>query len=112
MADKKAKVEACSHDQVSRADYVHGRPFWKCDRCNAEFMEAAVMLPYLDERIDFVVQTTSAMLWDFHQRAVEEYGQNVATAVQAQAEPTCEDDAHSFANGVCTGCGISQFLGG
>ena len=107
MADK--TVTGCEHIVVTRV-----KDRWGCDQgdCHAEFMRRDQMLPYLDERIDFVVQTTSAMLWDFHQRAVEEYGQNVAAAVQAQAEPSCEDDAHSFANGVCTGCGISQFLGG
>lgn len=109
--------KTCPHDEVSRADYVHERPFWKCDKCNHEFLPSFAVAGIVAERVgaeaDNIASVASAMLWDFHQRAVVEYGEVVASAVApaADGEP-CGEGNHDFSQGShCTRCPTTMFFG-
>lgn len=100
-------------------DDSHEEPFWKCDGCSAEFIPSFVIGGLVaaesTARADDIVAVASAMLWDFHERAVERYGKDVADAVTPEAQgpeytpETCPQ--HAFAGGRCQHCGTSQFLG-
>ena len=67
---------------------------------------------------DMAAGTAAAMLWDFHERAVEKYGAEVAQTVAPDAvtggyaytPDTCP--GHAWQQSVCVHCGSSQFLGG
>lgn len=106
----------CTHDSVSRADYVHNRPFWKCDKCNAEFIPAFAVAGMVSEEVDTVAAIASAMMWDFHERAVEKYGKDSAVADTLKPghdEPEeCQPGDHIFENhDYCINCGKSRWIG-
>lgn len=88
---------------------------WHCVVCNEIFLPRDSVETLVNEKIDLAVGIASAMLWDFHVRAAEKYGPEVAETVSAsegyQHTPeTCPD--HEFRDGACTLCGTSLFLGG
>lgn len=118
-----ADGSVCEHTQVTRSDYVHNKPFWKCDRCNAEFVPGFAVAGMADvmatDRVDMIASAASAMLWDFHERAVEKYGKQVAEAIEPSitvgdrmfeySPDTCPE--HEWHGGQCSNCGVSQWLG-
>ena len=70
----------------------------------------------MSDQMDAVVSIVSAMLWDFHERAVEKYGPLIAAGVnpddpslQGPDPETCE---HRFVQGTCVYCKTNEFLGG
>ena len=116
--------ERCAHPNITRTVTKDGAYLWRCTKpgCKLEFipenyvgMQAAA---YASERIDMVTAVASAMLWDFHERAVERYGPQVAQAVAPPQEgegmfehtpDTCPQ--HEWNGGQCTICGASQWVG-
>lgn len=112
MSDK----PACTH--MSGIEKRTEDAPWKCNACGLEFMPVLAAIGMAQEREDEVVAIASSMLWDFHQRAVEHYGQeSEQAAALAPNEPwspeftpeTCPH--HEYISGRCVNCGGSQFLG-
>lgn len=115
----------CKHESVSRVEYLPEQGIlWKCDKCNAEFVPASMVGPLVagqvaqqhGDTLDAMAGTLSAVLWDFHERAVEKYGSEVAAAMeQSEAEgydfepDDCPE--HIYEGGICIRCGGSKFLG-
>lgn len=118
MSEKKPP---CLHLDVVRWNEEHdetgSQPSgWFCQRCHAEFIPAQGLpsIPELDPEplntmLDAIAGTMSAVLWDFHERAIEKYG--IPVAPETEEERECH---HSTRNdkGTCINCGHSPFLGG
>lgn len=119
MTDK-----ACAHPNITRAVTRDDTYMWRCTKpsCRMEFVPqsdvdviAAVMA---SEKVDMAAGVMSAMLWDFHERAVEKYGQRVAEAVGPNSPERDamfghkEDDGHvhEWNAGQCVHCGASMYL--
>lgn len=98
-------MDVCEHNTVVK-DPKDGHHF--CRKCGEEFLPASVVAD-ADRVADAVAATAAALLWDFHERAVQKYGADVARAVAPDSELVAEH-AHQYAEGVCE-CGDSIFLG-
>lgn len=110
----------CDHPTISQ---VHSSrladdapDLYQCDHCGETFVTYDAWQRVSDVA-DGVAATASAMLWDFHARAVERYGQQVADAMKPGHDaPEYEaNDGHEHVydeNSRCTLCGVGFFLGG
>lgn len=106
----------CDHskglDQKVQDDVV----WWECEACGQQFVTLEEY-EHVKAGADMAASVASAMLWDFHVRAVEKYGDYVAAAVAPDEaldgymyNPD-EEHEHEFYGGTCTRCGASQFVG-
>lgn len=109
-------VPACAHTRVHVGTASDNSVY--CSNCTAVWYLPFVMAAEIEQRTDLVASVTSAMLWDFHERAVEKYGKDVADTVkppgpsEAMFEYTPDTcPAHEYNSGKCVNCGASQFLG-
>lgn len=118
MAKDKTLQKACNHQIVDRTGDT-----WACTTCKEQFLplsEAGDMIAaQVVDQADMVASVASAMLWDFHERAVARYGPEVARAV----EPERTDDksmfeydpetcpGHEWNGSQCILCGSPKWLG-
>ena len=107
-------VPACAHTKirVNKDNIAH------CRDCTSIWLSASIVSERLAEEEEKVVSMASAMLWDFHERAVAKYGAQVGNVLHPDDDPSlmfekteedCED--HEYENGECVKCGGSMFLG-
>jgi hypothetical protein len=113
----------CRHLDVS-ARLSHGD--WQCRDCGEQFIpmsEAGDMIAaQVIDQADMVASVASAMLWDFHERAVQRYGKDSPQAKAVEAErvegesemfeytpETCP--AHEWSGAQCALCGSPKWLG-
>lgn len=120
MTTKQKDKPPCPHLSVSRSQ----QGGWVCTtsgypECHQKFTYDDISNQATVETLDMVAGVMSAVMWDFHERAVEKYGRDVAEALKG---PEGQDEAmfeytpdicpgHEWSGGQCTLCGSSQFLG-
>lgn len=97
----------CRHLEVTRTHSA-----WTCARCEQPFYPQEV-LDEVEARADVVAAAASALLWDFHTRAIEKYGIGVSTGPATKSDPICADFGHRYGDqgGKCVVCSFSPFLG-
>ena len=104
MADDSDKP-ACAH---ARVDKAINEDLWACQGCGTQFFPAYAVpnAEVMDTALDAIAGTMSAVLWDFHERAVAKYGADVMPDMP-------EDCDHEFNSGQprCTKCGYNPYLG-
>lgn len=113
----------CAHRTV-RTGTAAGS--WECEMCGAPFMplsDAGEMIAaQVIDQADMVASVASAMLWDFHERAVARYGKDSMQAKAVEPErvegeremfeytpETCPD--HEWSGPQCVLCGTPRWLG-
>lgn len=84
--------QPCTHQSMSIDRDTGG---WLCTRCRVPFLPMDQIDTLAAEKADMAVAVASAMLWDFHQRAVEAYGAQVAEPVAPDGIQ--EDDDYMYA---------------
>ena len=110
----------CEHtlEAVGQDELADGAPQrYRCKHCGQTFVEAWVWTAEA-VKADTVAATASAMLWDFHERAIEKYGAMVASALAPDGDTPSPHDAlpddghaHEWNLGKCDLCGTSLYVG-
>lgn len=78
---------------------------WACESCGASFYPEGLVLE-AQATADAVAATAAALLWDFHERAIEKYGHGITVEEEECSAHIRGDD------GVCTKCkDPSPFIG-
>lgn len=104
----------CYHDRVERG-VTDGVFCWNCIDCGEAFVPDSFHAEAVSNAIEHVVETTSEILWRFHQRAVQAHGKHVADELVPDSEAPEEHTEHvwDFESGVCgyEGCNATLWIG-
>lgn len=116
-------MDECLHAHVDLADKAEDSdgPMWVCRDCGIEFTPVYVLEEAVDAAVNSAVTVATALLWNFHERALKTHGHGVIAAdedasdVKGRGPGLYEhafDDGHEhvFKDGACTLCGTSVFL--
>lgn len=111
-----AKEPVCPHRTVRTGNAVGS---WECEVCGTAFVPEwtvdALVVARAQVTLDTIASTMSAVLWDFHTRAMAQHGvgiEGIETPDTAMFEYTPETcPTHEWDAGQCIHCGSSQFLG-
>lgn len=99
----------CNHTRVDKA--IH-EDYWVCQPCGMGFLPidlSQAVVTTTESVLDAMAGTMSAVLWDFHERAVAKYGAGVMPAPD-DIDP--EDCDHEYRNGDgCSKCGHNPYVG-
>jgi hypothetical protein len=108
--------KTCPHIEVLRVrDNDELIDLWECDNCGIQFIPEKVLeeeVAQYGKTLDGIASSFSAILWDFTERAIEKYGQQMLPMEGVEELQKCEAGEHKRDDdGLCVVCGDSPFLG-
>lgn len=65
------EMNDCPHDHIERGGFEE--PPWQCAKCHAEFVPKDALLG----AVDVAGGVAADMLWRFHEKAMEKYGEGI-----------------------------------